>query len=201
MRKRVVAAAVCALAANLMVTHQAGAVDGCALALCLVKGGSAYSECKPILKDAAKDAARGKPPPRCKKVGGGDNSGSAQNEEQYTQATNGAGAIQSGGAAANPYGDAVGDKYSAAQSTAIEQAATAGELVNAGVRTVGTSATDNTINADEAKSKAPGATAEAQAATAKGQAACVTVSCEIVAVVEPDPLEFINPEDGGLIAR
>ena len=125
-----------ALVAGSAIGPQAHAVDGCALALCLVKGASAYDECKPILKEFFKDTALGKPPPRCKKVGGGNNSGSAMNSEQYATATSGATTVASGTPDANPYGDAMSQQYSTAQTGATQAAATATEAVNAGARSV-----------------------------------------------------------------
>lgn len=187
MKKQTVAMALLALAANVFGLQAAHAVDGCALALCAVKGGSAISECKPILKQAAKDMAWGKPPPQCKKMGGGDNSGSATNSEQYTQATNGAGALQAGVPGADPYAGAAGDNYTTAQASSVEAVASATTAVNAGVRSADTSAVDGSSNADTAKSMAPGAQTAATAAVTTGQAACVTLDCIITTAVEPDP--------------
>lgn len=180
---------VCAALAFTSFAPPAFAVDGCAVLLCLVKGGSGFEECKPILKEFYRDTALGKPPPKCKKQSGGDNSGSARSEEQYEQATTGANAVASGDPNANPYGEAGADQYASAQASATTAVATATEAVNAGVRTADTGDTLTSEKGTQATSDASTATTSANETISAATASCTDAECTVTA-----KLDDIDPE-------
>lgn len=182
--------ALIALASSSVIGPQAYAVDGCALALCLVKGASGYNECKPILKEFFKDTALGKPPPICKKVSAGNNSGSATSSEQYATATSGANVVASGTPDANPYGDAMSQQYNTAQSGAVEAAASATQAVNAGARSVDASSVLSSDNGSTAMTASADATLAATTQV-NSNTACLSSdsSCYLtptVADIDPD---------------
>lgn len=127
------------------------AVDGCALALCLAKGGPAVKECRPILKQFYKDTVWGKPPPQCKKSGGGPSAGaSAQNQQQANQATNTA-AVATDGTGNNAYaGTSASGKYVGAQTVSTTAVANATADVKNGIRAVDASSVLQSDNGQKA---------------------------------------------------
>lgn len=163
------------VAVALLAASAAQAVDGCAVLLCLVKGGSGYNECKGILKEFYKDTALGKPPPRCKKGSAPSLPAEVTSQEGYSSASAGAGSSD-----ASPYGGKITtDQYATATQGAATAAVTAQAQADAGVRTVDTTALTGT----DTTSAATGANEASADAAASVAANDCTTGCEVT----PDP--------------
>lgn len=139
-------------------------VDGCALALCLAKGGPAVAECRPILKQFYKDTVLGEPPPRCKKMGGGPDASSSATDQQQANQANNVASVATNGTGQNAYsGTQAANNYNNAQDTSTTAVDSAQTMVNNGVRTVDANVDLQSDNGQQALSQSNTVASQANA--------------------------------------